>query len=63
MGELVNLRKVRKRVERDQAAAQAQINRVRFGRTKFERTLDRKESDKTELILNQHRLNHDGAAV
>ena len=40
MGDLVNLKRFKKRAEREQSAKQAEANRARFGRTKSERILD-----------------------
>ncbi len=37
MGEIVNLRRVRKSIKRTQAEAEAEANRAKFGRTKAER--------------------------
>ena len=37
MGELVNLRRFKKRAEKQQSAQQADANRARFGRSKSER--------------------------
>ena len=51
MGEVVNLNKARK--ARDKAAAkdQAHENRARFGRSKGQKTLERREADKAERSL------------
>jgi len=56
MGELVNLKRFKKRVEREQAAEQAEANRARFGRTKSERTRDEKRKTRADELLDQHRL-------
>ena len=40
MGDVVNLKRFKKRSEREQSAKQADANRARFGRTKSERALD-----------------------
>ena len=40
MGEIINLNKARKRKAREDAAAQAAENRVRFGRTREQKQLD-----------------------
>ncbi len=40
MAKIINLNKARKRKAREDAAAQAAENRVRFGRTKEQKQLD-----------------------
>jgi hypothetical protein len=52
MGNLVNLRQFRKQAAREQAAA----NRVRFGRTKSERTAAAHSASRTNDFLDQHRI-------
>jgi hypothetical protein len=61
MGELVNLKRVKKRNEREQAAKQAEANRTRFGRTKSERAADEQRAKRTSDLLDQHKL--DGGAA
>jgi Domain of unknown function (DUF4169) len=61
MGEVVNLKRFKKRNEREQSAKQAETNRARFGRTKSERTLDEQRADKADRLLDQHRID-DGDA-
>jgi hypothetical protein len=56
MGELVNLKRFKKRAERDASAKQAEANRTRFGRTKSERVLEEKRSDRANDLLDQHRI-------
>jgi hypothetical protein len=56
MGEIVNLKRFRKRVEREEADREAEANRARFGRTKSERELDKKRGVRAAEILDQHRL-------
>jgi hypothetical protein len=56
MGEIVNLKRFRKRVEREQAAQRAEGNRARFGRSKSERTRDAKRKVREAELLDQHRL-------
>ena len=55
MGDIVNLKRFKKRSEREQAAKQADANRTRFGRTKPERTLDelRAQAGKTSISLEE----------
>lgn len=61
MGEIVNLKRARKRGEREQAAKQADANRARFGRSKSERAADAMRSRRADQILDQHRI-EDGDA-
>ncbi|HVX78871.1 MAG TPA: DUF4169 family protein [Bradyrhizobium sp.] len=56
MGDVVNLKRFRKRVERERAAKQADANRTRFGRTKSERTLDELRTSRASDLLDQHRI-------
>jgi hypothetical protein len=56
MGDIVNLRTARKRVERRKADETAAANRATFGRTKAERTQTRARSDKANRSLDQHRI-------
>ena len=56
MGDLVNLKRFRKRVEREQSAKQADANRARFGRTKSERARDEQAKDRAGNLLDQHRI-------
>lgn len=56
MGELVNLKRVKKRNEREASAKQADANRARFGRTKSERVLDEQAKDRAGNLLDQHRI-------
>ncbi|AOX19349.1 DUF4169 family protein [Kozakia baliensis] len=51
MAEIVNLRRERKRAERRKDAAQAESNRILFGRTKSEKSLERLEKQKAERHL------------
>jgi hypothetical protein len=56
MGEIVNLKRFRKRSEREQAAKQAETNRARFGRTKSERAADATHTKRASKLLDQHRI-------
>ena len=56
MGEVVNLKRVKKRNEREALAKQADANRARFGRTKSERVLDERAKDRAGNLLDQHRI-------
>jgi hypothetical protein len=51
MAEIVNLRRVKKQRERDDAAASAKQNRVRHGRTKAERANDAREAARQQALL------------
>jgi hypothetical protein len=62
MGELVNLKRFKKRNAREEAAKQADANRLRFGRTKSERTLDESGASRTEKLLDQHRIDGEDAS-
>ena len=56
MGDIVNLKRFRKRAEREQSAKQAEANRARFGRTKSERVLDERRAERASHLLEQHRI-------
>jgi hypothetical protein len=56
MGEVVNLKRFRKRSEREQSAKQAEVNRARFGRKKQERKADEKRARRASDLLDQHRI-------
>jgi hypothetical protein len=62
MGDLVNLKRFRKRVEREQSAKQADANRARFGRSKSERILDDKRTSRANDLLDQHRIDGEDAS-
>ncbi len=59
MAEIVNLRRVRKQRARENAGAQAQQNRIAFGRTRVERQLTEAERNKAARDLDGHRLKPD----
>ena len=61
MGDVVNLKRFKKRNEREQSAMQADANRARHGRTKAERTRDQQQKDRASEFLDQHRID-DGDA-
>ena len=61
MGEIVNLKRFRKRGEREQAARDAEANRARFGRSKSERTVEKMRATRASELLDQHRID-DGDA-
>jgi hypothetical protein len=62
MGNVVNLKRFRKRTERDQSAKQAEANRTRFGRTKSERVLDERRAKRANDLLDQHRIDGEDAS-
>ena len=51
MGDIVNLRQVRKRAARKDREAEAAANRAKFGRTKAERALQQSEAEKLRQTL------------
>lgn len=62
MGDLVNLKQVKKRIAREQAAKQSETNRARFGRTKGERKRDELVAQRTGNTLDQHRIDDETSA-
>jgi Domain of unknown function (DUF4169) len=56
MGDVVNLRSVRKQAQRRRAEQKAASNRLTHGRPKADRTLERSRSDKTRRDLDAHRI-------
>jgi len=62
MGDVVNLKRFRKRAERAQSAKQAEANRARFGRTKPERVVDEQRSKRASDLLDQHRIDGEDAS-
>jgi hypothetical protein len=56
MGDIVNLKRFRKRSEREQAAKLAEANRARFGRSKSERAADAIRTRRANELLDQHRI-------
>jgi hypothetical protein len=56
MGDIVNLKRFKKRIEREQSARQADANRTRFGRTKAERAINDTSNDRASKLLDQHKL-------
>ena len=59
MGDVVNLKRVRKRTAQDQVSKQAEINRVKFGRTKAKRDQEQRQSQTANNLLDQHFLARD----
>ena len=62
MGEIVNLKRFRKRNERGQAAKEAEANRARFGRTKSERATETMRAKRALEHLDQHRIDGEDAS-
>ena len=62
MGDVINLKRFKKRTERDASAKQADANRTRFGRTKSERALDEQRADRANDLLDQHRIDGEDAS-
>ena len=62
MGNVVNLKRFKKRAAREQSAKQAEANRARFGRTKSERILDEKRMTRASDVLDQHRIDGEDAS-
>jgi len=56
MGDIVNLRKARKRAAKQQDAERAAANRVSHGRTKEQRTLEATRSEKSRRLLDAHKI-------
>ncbi|MBX3553802.1 MAG: DUF4169 family protein [Pseudolabrys sp.] len=56
MGDVINLRTVRKRLKREQNGARADARRAEFGVPKTERKLRKAETERTSHMLDQHRL-------
>jgi len=61
MGDVVNLRRFKKRAEKHQSARQADANRAKFGRSKSDRALEQQRADRVNDLLDQHRRD-DGEA-
>jgi hypothetical protein len=62
MGDLVNLKRFKKRQERTLSEQQAETNRARFGRTKSERAADATRAKHTSDMLDQHRIDSEDAS-
>lgn len=56
MAELVNLRTMRKRVQRQKDEERATANRLVHGQPKHVRTLDKAQQAKARRDLDQHRI-------
>ena len=62
MGDLVNLKRFKKRKEREQSDRQAETNRALFGRTKSERLADAKRAQHASDTLDRHKLESEDAS-
>ncbi len=62
MGDVVNLKRFKKRTERTASAKQADANRTRFGRTKSERARDQQRKTRANNLLDQHRIDGEDAS-
>ena len=62
MGDIVNLKRFKKRNERRQSEQQAEVNRTRFGRTKSQRMLDEQRASRANDLLDQHRIDSEDAS-
>jgi hypothetical protein len=56
MGEVVNLKRFKKRSEREQSAREAETNRAKFGRSKAEREANAQRAQRAGDLLDQHRI-------
>lgn len=56
MGDIVNLRTIRKRAKRSQEDLEAQQNRLEHGRPQTARRLDEARAEKARKDLDQHRI-------
>ncbi|QPF83228.1 DUF4169 family protein [Bradyrhizobium genosp. L] len=61
MGDVVNLKRYKKRDEREQQAKQAEANRALFGRTKSERARDEFLAEQNTRLLDQHHIEGDAS--
>jgi hypothetical protein len=62
MGDVVNLKRFKKRTEPEQSAKKAEANRARFGRSKSERVLEEQRTKRAEDLLDQHRVDGEDAS-
>jgi len=56
MGDIVNLRKARKRAARERDGERAASNRMTHGRTKGERSLEAARSETARRLLDAHKI-------
>lgn len=62
MGDVVNLKRFRKRSEREQAAKDAEANRARFGLSKSDRAAHTMRAKRASELLDQHRIDDEDAS-
>lgn len=62
MGDLINLKQVKKRIAREDASKQSETNRARFGRTKGERKRDEFHAQRAGNALDQRRIDDETSA-
>jgi len=62
VGDLVNLKRFKKRTERHQSEQQAEANRTRFSRTRSERMLDEQRANRANNLLDQHGIDGEDAS-
>ena len=62
MGEIINLKRFKKRAARDASEQQAAANRAQFGRTKSERAMEERRARRADDLLDQHRINGEDAS-
>ncbi|KAA5608219.1 DUF4169 family protein [Rhodovastum atsumiense] len=62
MGEIVNLRQVKKRLARAQQQAEAAENRIRHGRTGAQKQADRRDAERLQRAQDGARIERDGEA-
>ena len=60
-GNVVNLNRFRKKKQREDKAKQAEINRIRHGRTQAEKDRERQERERAARTIDGKRLEHDPA--
>jgi len=60
VADVINLKRFKKRMERERSATQAETNRARSGRTKSERARDKKREQRADEFLDQHQLDDGG---
>ena len=56
MGDIINLRRVRKQARRAAQAEEAAANRLAHGRTKAQRELQRKRAERSLRDLDAHKI-------
>jgi len=62
MADLVNLKRFKKRAEREAAAKHADVNRAQFGRTKSQRAIDDHRVSRANELLDQHIIGGEDAS-